>query len=329
MQQHYLPESYLNFFEIQDRPGLVCLYQRGKATVVVSTHNVAKEKNLYSFTDKDGKLNDQLEIGLAEFEGKARPLLTKLNKAIQKPTITVDERNTLMTFVSLQAVRTPAFRTMLAQSWAKIRQTMLQAHAANKEAFTKIVHDSRNHASREPLSEREIEEVREFVLDDTRYTVQAEGEYFIGQQFQAQDSIFRAIYDKRSFLLCSPGKPFVTSDHPVQKIGRPDVHFMYRGGFLFSDVLFPIGRNKCLFLRTEKKPEDIVSTDQVFSIDIKEIGQPDVERINKMTIDHAEDYLFGSESDVGIKDLFDRTTKSTRFHISSPFTRQRNEEYNS
>src|SRR3989442_239451 len=147
MQQHYLPKgAYLSFFEIPDRPGLIYFYRRGEATIVVSTHNVAKEKNLYSFIDREGKLNDQVEIGLAEFEGLVIPLLTKLNAAREGFEITLHERNLLMTFVSLQAARTPTFRHMLKQSAARFSQIMMQGYASSKETFTKLFEGARKAA---------------------------------------------------------------------------------------------------------------------------------------------------------------------------------------
>jgi hypothetical protein len=69
MQQHYLPKrAYLRFFEVPNKLGCIYLYQRQKKIVLASLNNVAKEKHLYSFTDKDGQINSGLEekLGIVE-----------------------------------------------------------------------------------------------------------------------------------------------------------------------------------------------------------------------------------------------------------------------
>lgn len=130
MQHHYLPKgAYLKFFEIPRRPGCVYLYQRQKDIVLASLHNVAKERHLYSFTDKVGKINSELDRQLGKIEEHATPVLEKLGRATGSFHITVDEFNPLMSFISLQAVRTPAFRKTLEQMTAQLRMTLMKAYA--------------------------------------------------------------------------------------------------------------------------------------------------------------------------------------------------------
>ena len=324
MQQHYLPKgAYLSFFEIPSKPDFIYFYQRGKPAIFVNTHKVAKEKHLYSFTDKEGNLNTNLEIALGEFEGEVKPLLAKLNGAREILEITLTERNRLMTFISLQAVRTPTFRTTLKQTTAKLRQVVMQMYASNKEVFTNLM--KRAGKDKVVMDDISIDDLREFILDETRYTMEAEGDYFLGQQFQLQDSIFRAIVPKTPLLLRCEDERFITSDHPVLLISNPEVPKMYRGGFLMSDVLFPIGRNVSLVLKTERHPEPITRADQCFPIAVKWISPNEVRQINKITIGHAENYLFASENDENIQTIFDETTRPTRFKIHNPFERHKND----
>jgi len=139
MQQHYLPKgSYLKFFEVPHKPGCVYFYQREKDIVLASIHNVAKEKHL-SFTDKEGKLNTTLEAKLGEFEDTATPVLTNISEATESFEISVDEFNALMSFVSLQAVRTPAFRKTLKSSSAMLAKTVMQAHAQSKDSLMSVL----------------------------------------------------------------------------------------------------------------------------------------------------------------------------------------------
>ncbi|MBL8072468.1 MAG: DUF4238 domain-containing protein, partial [Nitrospira sp.] len=52
IQHHYVPQVYLSFFESSEKPGSVYFYRRGAGPRLVSTRKVAKERHLYSFTDK-------------------------------------------------------------------------------------------------------------------------------------------------------------------------------------------------------------------------------------------------------------------------------------
>jgi len=288
---------------------------------MASTHNVAKEKNLYSFTDKEGKLNAQVEKGLGEFEGRVKPLLTKLNVEREAFEISLHERNRLMNFVSLQAARTPAFREMLRQNVGQIHQMVLQAYAKNSELFKKRIERVREEGYFQDVGDFNIDELREFILNDTRYTVEAKGDYILERQFDLQDKIFQAICIKRLFLLCCDKEIFITSDHPVLRLSNPKVPKMFSGGFEFSDILLPIGRNTCLVLATECSPEAITSEDHRFTIPVSLINPKEVRQINKMTICHAENYLFASIQNDKIKTIFDQTSKPTRFEFHNPFAR--------
>lgn len=292
--------------------------------VMASTHNVAKEKDLYSFIDKDGKLNAQVEEGLGEFEGHVKPLLKKLNVEREDFEISLQERNRLMSFVSLQAARTPTFREMLKQrTGLMISKMTLQAYAKNRETFKKHIERTRDAGYFKDEGDFNIEELREFVLDDTRYTVEAKGDYFLSQQFELQDKIFQAICLKRLFLVRCDKEIFITSDHPVLRLSNPKIPKLYSGGFRFSDILLPIGRNTCLVLVTECSPEVITSKDQRFRIAVSLMKPREVRAINKMTIYHAEKYLFASLQNDRIKSIFDRTGKPTRFEFHNPFARPR------
>ncbi len=152
MQQHYLPKgAYLRFFEVPKRTGCIYLYQRQKEIVLASLNNVAKEKHLYSFTDKDGKLNLDLEKNLGIVEQDAAPVLEKLGRISESLDINVDEFNILLTFISLQAVRTPAFRRFIEQIYAAMWKTSMQAYARQKDAFEDLMKKVRAQKNTEPF----------------------------------------------------------------------------------------------------------------------------------------------------------------------------------
>src|SRR5581483_8643178 len=136
-------------------------------------------------------------------------------------------RNILMTFVSLQAVRIPAFRKVLRDSTAKLHQVLLQTYARSKETLKRLVEKAQKKSGKD-MSDVPIEQLQEFLLDEQRYTVVAEdSDYFLGQQFELQDGIFHAIYPKVPLLLRCDSESSITSDHPVLQIRNPDIPPLY------------------------------------------------------------------------------------------------------
>jgi hypothetical protein len=91
-----------------------------------------------------------------------------------------------------------------------------------------------------------------------------------------------------------------------------------KGGFLFSDVIFPIGRRACLGLFT-KREQPIASKNQRISILVRKITPVQVRETNKLTISHAENFLFSAEKSRKIQTLFNKTTVPTRIQIINPF----------
>ena len=135
-----------------------------------------------------------------------------------------------------------------------------------------------------------------------------------------QDDVFRAIVLKKIVLLLSDSEDFITSDHPVCLVRHPGVPALH-GGFRFSDVLFPISRRACLGLITQKKPEAITDKDQKIAVFAMKASPSQVRETNKMTLWHAENYLFASARNEKIQNLFNKTSVPTRIHMSSPFSR--------
>jgi Protein of unknown function (DUF4238) len=321
MQQHYLPKgAYLKFFEVPHKPGAVYLYQREKDIVLTGIHNVAKEKHLYSFTDMEGKLNTTLEAMLGEFENAATPILTRLGEARASLQISVDEFNTLMSFLSLQAVRTPAFRKTLEQVSAMHAKTVMQAYAQSTDSLRSIMEKTKAHRPEEDFPEISVDEMQKFILDESRYTIEVKGgDYFLGHQMKLQDDVFHAIVLKKIALLFSESEAFITSDHPVCLVPHPGVPPFY-GGFRFSDVLFPISRRACLILITQKNQKALTNKSQEVMVLAMKASPPQVRETNKVTIWHSENFLFASENNKNIQKLFNKTSVPTRIHMDSPFS---------
>jgi predicted lipase len=240
-------------------------------------------------------LNTTLEAKLGEFENAATPILAKLDGSNTSVQISVDEFNSLMSFVSLQAVRTPAFRRTIEQVSAMHAKTVMQAYAQSKDSLRSIMEKAKADRPDEDFPGVSVEEMQKFILDESRYTIQATGDYFFGQQMQLQDDVFQAIVLKKIALLFSESEAFITSDHPVCLVPHPGVPPLY-GGFRFSDVSFPISRRVCLFLIAQKHPKVITDKHQTIEVLAVKVSAPQVRETNKVTMRHAENFLFASTS---------------------------------
>ena len=322
-QHHYLPRGpYLNFFEVPDNPGQVYLYQRSKDTVLVSTQNAAKQKHLYSFVDKDGNVNASIEAELARIESSTKPILDRLNKADATFEITAKEKGMLFTFLSLLAVRTPAFRQLLQELIARFSQMMLQAYAQRRGTLKNLVEKAKKKEPDQSFDDVSIEELQEFILDESRYDIQASGDYFLGRQLEAQKAVFDVMWTKAVVVLRVEGENFITCDHPVSHVSEPGVPKIFGGGLLHSDIFVPIGRQACLLLTYDEHWDRIRKHDQPVQVAVRTISPQQAREINKLTIGSAEHFLFACEDIPKIKQLFDQTTRPTRFQFSHPFGRQ-------
>lgn len=319
IQHHYLPKNaYLKFFQSPEKPGFVWMYQRGEDPIFVNINNVAKERHLYSFTDEDGQYNTELESALAEMEAVASKIFEKLNKAEGPILITAQEKLELAYFLAMQVARTPAFRDSLKQQAAEFAKLHMQMLVSNKDAFTHAVNKVKK--ERPNIPDVSFEEMQEFIFGE-KYTIEMGNKnYFLKQAIQLGNHIYPTIMMKDMFILKSKSVEFITSDYPVALIPHPGVPAFYGGGFLMSGILIPIGTNTALFCKNPGNPKEPPKKDEQIPLGYREASSAQAREVNKITINHAERFLFGATSDQKIKEIFDKTSVPKRFYINSPFS---------
>ncbi len=323
IRHHYLPKfAYLRFFQSIEKPKFVWMYQRDKEPIQVNIDHVAKEKNLYSI-QVDGGLNTDLETAFAEMEGIAGKIIEKLNKAEGPIEITTQEKTELSYFLAMQMTRTPAYRHTLKNQYAEMAKLHMQMLASNKEALAHALREiKKTHLEHKDLS---VEEMQEFILNESGYTVEVGNEnYFLRQMLQLGDHIYPTIMMKDIYILRSSNVELITCDYPLNLVPRPSIPAFYQGGFLLSDILIPISSNTALFLRNPDVRKGPPEPDDKILIGYKEITPVYGRWINKVSINHAERFLFSGTKNEKIKKLFDNTTVPKRFHMSSPFSKREN-----
>ena len=322
VQHHYLPKNaYLKFFQSSKKPEFVWMYQRGETPIFVNINNVAKERHLYSFTDEKGQYNTDLESALAEMEVIASKIFEKINKAEGPILISAQEKSELSYFLAMQVARTPAFRDSLKQQSAEFAKLRMQMLVSNKDAFNHAVNEAKK--EKPDMPDISFEEMQKFIFGE-KYTIEMGNKnYFLKQAIQLGDHIYPTIMMKDMFILKSKSVEFITSDYPVALIPHPGVPAFYGGGFLMSGILIPIGTNTVLFCKNPDNPKEPQKKDEAISLGYREAPPVQVREVNKITINHAERFLFAASNDVKIKELFDKTTIPKRFYMDSPFSRKK------
>lgn len=322
VQHHYLPKNaYLKFFQSSDKPEFVWMYRRGEEPIFVNIDNVAKERHLYSFTDENGQYNTELESALAEMEAVASKIFEKFNKAEGPMLISAQEKSELAYFLAMQVARTPAFRDSLKQQAAEFAKLHMQMLASNKDAFNHVLQEVKK--EKPDMPDVSFEEMQEFIFGE-KYTIEMGNKnYFLKQAIQLRDHIYPTIMMKDMFILKSKSVEFITSDYPVALIPHPGVPAFYGGGFLMSGILIPIGTNTALFYKNPDNPKEPPKKDEQIPLGYQEAPPVQAREVNKITINHAERFLFGASNDTKIKELFDKTTVPKRFYMDSPFSRKK------
>lgn len=321
-QHHYLPKNaLLRFFESQEKEGFLWMYQRGKEPIFVNKDKIAKEKHLYSFANKDGSYNTELESALAEMEGVVSPILERLNSATQSITMTPQEKSELSYFLAMQVVRTPGFRSLLKKQAAEMIKLHMQMFASNKDAFANSLKEVQKDNPNAP--DVSIEEMQDFIFSE-KYTIEMGNEsYFLKQAIKLGDHIYPTIMMKDIFILKSKSVDFITSDYPVALISDPAVPPLYGGGFLLSGILVPIGTNTALFCKNPKIPNEPTKFDKSIFIGYKDATASLADWVNNVVINHAERFLFSATKNLEINKKFDKTSPPKRFHMSSPFSKEK------
>ena len=312
IQSHYLPRgAYLAAFECEDRPGFVYQYVRGKEPFQISTQGAAKERNLYALTGKGGEIKQYIEEMFTMVENGAQPVLEKTLSSVNQTELTFVERANLDTFVACQAIRTPAFIEELRQGAAQLMKAFLQTVAGNEKAFSALVSKF--------VEPEKTEDVRKFALEG-EYDVETSGEFYTLQANKLIGPIWNILLRQRLRILVCEQPVLFTSDHPVSRIPDNAVPSIYRTGFAFSNVMLPIGPRHLLLWENLAPPLSIPGTTDTFTIPIEHIRPAEARQFSKITMQDAEEYLFGSMRNDKVAQFFNRTQQKTRVEtFSTPF----------
>lgn len=313
---HYVPQGYLRRFSVPAKTNQIIAYETGKHPYKTNIHNVAGQRNFYSFTDINSKKpNSSLEDALADIDFAGLEVLRKLDDMQDGHIDLLDEtRGELLMYVAFQHVRNLQERKMWATSFSQSASIYMQAAASNKDGYHSI--------AKEALGDQYNFETAEssrksFLNAKVEISFDPLDDYFLRPSLDMAETLYRILFTEKSIVLVTKTEeatPFVTSDNPVthylteeQRMRR---HPFFRGtGYIDAVFQLPISPSRCLLL---------INKDMVMQS--LKYDQDAVNYINWHTYHFADRWVFSSELSNTTKvhfEKFKRTSPLTS--IESPF----------
>ena len=247
-RHHYLPHFYLAGFTPQGNKDdmLHVLDMETGKTWKSKPGGVAHQIDYYRLDD--GAPDPfALEKNLADFEGQAAEALRGI--VADRSIGAFERREVLVNFVALMALRVPSQRNMLADFEKRVAVMMAQNMVSSPEVWADLKASAR--AEGVDVGDLPYEEMRDFVMDTSRYTIEVGRESLIATTFSALDKLIPLIGQRRwSVAVAGEGAgDFICCDTPVARHWTIDDHPPIVPGFGLehSYIVFPLDRKVALF----------------------------------------------------------------------------------
>jgi len=279
---HFVPVVCLKKFAGSDR--LIRVYERGQPIVPRKPKKIAWDWYLYATESENGGLNQDLEEAFADVENEIAPLLRTLDKLRADQELSPNDTALLMTFVALQALRTPSARTRLRKLDSKLLSSADLDAQMGKIVGARVAQKS-------------------WWLDS------------IGRLSQP---MLRALSHKTMAIYRnSTAVPFITSDDPVVLVRNEIYPVGDSQAFFQAHVLFPIGSKAmlCFHLPDVLWPRD---ERKHRTIEIRSADDLLVEEVNAAVMRRASRFIFACEACEAIRNAFDQTSASDALDSFAP-----------
>lgn len=286
-RHHYLPQFYLAGFTPSGRKDdlLHVLDMRTGRCWKSKPIGVASQLDYYRL-DQDAFDPFAFEKGLSRFEGQAAATLKEV--LAQRAIPDFEHRLTLINFIASTAIRVPSQRNMLAEAKKQVATMALQLAVSSPERWEALT--SRMKAAGQLVGDVSYEEVRDFAMDESRYTIELSQEALIETTFKALDSIIPLLLDRKwSIALAGDGAgDFICCDDPVARHWSISQHPPIVPGFSLrhSFIVMPLDRRTALLGEWEGEEE-------VFTI-----GRQGVAELNSLIMHSASRFLFLPSQDI-------------------------------
>lgn len=251
-EQHFIPQFYLRGFRdsrvpVNSGPWLWVADFGEKIVQLRSPKAVGKKTNYYTFPELEAAGGESIECIFSKLESAAAPVIKKL--VLSDAGLEGQDRADLLFFMACFVVRVPSFRTMMEGFAAETAQMMLQMSASHPEYFERTMREAlKEHG--ESLTAEQLEKQRQFILDDSRYTITTSPKLSIATGFEAALDTIYPIFDRMTWAIVRAGESlrYITSDTPVSWVD-PTIPPPYSSGLAGRnvEVTFPLSPSVAVF----------------------------------------------------------------------------------
>ena len=282
--QHYVPRCYLQrFCDPASHPGLEpYLWVASKEGKLFkrAPKKVAVQSYYYSFVDDENNLHHDVELHLAEIEGKADPIIEKLIAGAEPDSLARDERKALSMFFAYMCIRAPRFRAHWERQLGSLTRLVGQVAASNKAYFKEVMQKLKDEGHMDP--DADIEELRQFVISG-KYEVSSSPVVSLKVILDLADPVAYEINDFNWRILRAKDMArFFTSDAPLTMISTTDLPALWGIGWQspWMEALLPLSPTTALLI-SQHHPSGT-----------EEVDFSSVQEANRRTAAHADEQVY-------------------------------------
>lgn len=244
VRQHTIPDFYLRRFS--DANSMVWVYDREKKELRSQpTKDTTIEKDFYTFQTKKGRENYTIETDILakSIESRADKIIGNLDKG-NLPLI-LENRRDLCEFVTMQYLRTTAFRRDVSYSYEQFSKIMLRMSFYNKERAQHTI-DGYEKKTGKKLG-LTPEEGMEFVKKDD-FRIEVPKEYHLSQVLESFDEFYNIFFKMNwVFVRTTRNHFFLTSDNPLSVI-RFGARPLQPYHISLAEITLPLAPSLCLYM---------------------------------------------------------------------------------
>jgi len=220
-RHHYVPESYLiGFTKARTSKCALFVFDIEKQEVRPQLPKDTCVQGYYNAVELvDGSRSFEIEEALAKVEGRAAPIIQKIDA---REALTTRERSTLSTFIACQKLRVPEFESEVGQVMEKLLKQTLGVAFESKERAKQLL-DEFEKDTGAPLGVS-AEEMMDFVARDKYRIKTGRNESLRLMTNLVEKTAMRFMAMEWMFLHVPPGCAFVTTDNPFHIIPPSYIH---------------------------------------------------------------------------------------------------------
>lgn len=285
-RHHFVPRFLLAGFTNDDGVLFVHDLHRRRRPWPVKPEGAAHERDFYR-VNVPGEPPSLAEDALSRIESEAAPLIRRV---IDEQTLPSGvERETLLWFVALLAVRVPKQRAETSRFATDLMRLKLEAILSSPERYAS--HIERLRKAGKDVSGLSREELQE-ALRDPAITMVMDQTWSVGQMFEAVKTLAPAVVARQwSVLAARPEAPnFICSDHPVSLLPRRPTLGLRPLGWAMPDTFafVPLSKRVGLYgLLDVTVPERLPATAMVAEMNTATLATAD-----KYVYSPGEDFIW-------------------------------------